>query len=324
MKFKTTVRYGLLQDSDLFTSNVFGLEKGKWVIIHTRNGTEIGQIVSKVTPAAKEDNKKSIGTIVRMATKDDLKRAEEIEKVKQPEERKYCMELIEQHKLDMKMPAVEHLFGGEKIVFYFLAKGRIDFRTLVRDLAKKYKTRIEMKQIGVRDEARLLGICEHCGRVLCCKNFMKELEPVTMKMAKIQKTTLDPSKISGRCGRLMCCLRFEDDLYRSLKRKLPQRGEWVVSKEASGEVLSQDILNRTVTIETQNDRIVKVHTSEIVNVEKKKPTDDKEDRNEKSREPRDKRRSEKRGDKRPERKNSKKEPRRDKKRGGKKEKTDKK
>ena len=266
MKFKATVRYGLLQDSELFTSNVFGLEKNKHVIIETRSGTEIGQIVSKVTPATAEDNKKSSGKIVRLASRDDLQRAEEIENEYQPEERKYCLELIRKLKLDMKLPAVEHLFGGEKIVFYFLSKGRVDFRTLVRELAKKYKTRIEMKQIGVRDEARLLGICEHCGRVLCCKRFIKDLEPVTMKMAKIQKTTLDPSKISGRCGRLMCCLRFEDELYRSFKRDLPQRGKWVESKEASGEVLGQDILNKTVTVETQNGRIVKVHVSDITKI----------------------------------------------------------
>jgi len=148
----------------------------------------------------------------------------------------------------MKLVTVEHLLGGERIVFHFSAEGRVDFRELVRRLAGQYRTRIEMHQVGARDEARLLGDYERCGRQCCCQTFLKHLRPVSMRTAKIQKATLDPSKISGRCGRLMCCLRFEQDGYDELRTKLPRRNTWVRTAEHVGRVVETHILTQLVRL----------------------------------------------------------------------------
>jgi hypothetical protein len=148
----------------------------------------------------------------------------------------------------MKLVAVEHLFGGDRIIFYFVSESRVDFRSLVRDLAHEFQTRIEMRQIGVRDEARLLGDYERCGRPLCCRAWIKELEPVSMKMAKIQKATLDPTKISGRCGRLMCCLRFEHTTYRDLAKNLPRKNTLVSTPRGPAKVLDTDVVSQIVAV----------------------------------------------------------------------------
>lgn len=206
------------------------------------------------------------GTVLRQASDADREKVSSQRRQGTEEEVKFCNSRIEANNLKMNLVGVEYLFDGEKIIFYFLAEGRVDFRALVRDLAKKYRTRIEMKQIGVRDEARLLADYEHCGRPLCCKSFLGSLEPVTMKMAKCQKTTLDPSKISGRCGRLMCCLRFEDHVYQDLIRRLPRRGAVVRLKSGRASVLSQDILLQKVAVETESRQRMVVHTSEIIEV----------------------------------------------------------
>ncbi len=206
------------------------------------------------------------GEILRIATAEDNEKVSRQRARGTADEEEYCTRRIAAHKLKMKLAGVEYLFEGEKIIFYFLAEGRVDFRALVRDLAKMYRTRIEMKQIGVRDEARLLAEYEHCGRRLCCKNFLNHLEPVTMRMAKSQKTTLDPSKISGRCGRLMCCLRYEDNVYQDLKRNLPKKGLIVTLSEGKAKVLSQDILLQKLLVETQKGERQIIHASEIIDV----------------------------------------------------------
>jgi len=210
---------------------------------------------------------KLAGEVLRVATDSDLDSMARLNRNGTDEEMEFCKQCIKAHGLKMKLAGVEYLFEGEKIIFYFLADGRIDFRALVRDLAKKYRTRIEMKQIGVRDEARLLAEYEHCGRRLCCKNFLNHLEPVTMKMAKCQKTTLDPSKISGRCGRLMCCLRYEDNVYQELKNVLPKKGAIIKIDEGRAKVLSQDILLQKLVVETVSGERQIIHQSEIVSIE---------------------------------------------------------
>ena len=149
----------------------------------------------------------------------------------------------------MKLVAVEHLLGGERIIFYFLAEHRVDFRELVHKLASQYHTRIEMRQVGARDEARLVGDYERCGQVCCCREFLKGLQPVSMRMAKTQKATLDPSKISGRCGRLMCCLRYEDQCYRDLKKCLPHKNIWVKTRDQIGRVTGTHILTQLVQVQ---------------------------------------------------------------------------
>ena len=181
-----------------------------------------------------------------------------------PVEFKFCQKKIKEHKLLMKLASVEHLFGTKKIIFYFLASGRVDFRDLVKDLAKEYQARIEMKQIGVRDEARLLADYQHCGQELCCRTFLKNLEPITMKMAKNQKATLDPSKISGRCGRLLCCLRYEDKVYEDLKHVLPKKGSIVKTAKGVGEVINYDVLQQQVTIEMENKNKIHVSVKDII------------------------------------------------------------
>jgi cell fate regulator YaaT (PSP1 superfamily) len=164
----------------------------------------------------------------------------------------------------MELVDVEHLFGGERLIFYFLAEKRVDFRELVKDLAREYQTRIEMRQIGVRDEAKLLADYGDCGKPVCCNTHMVTMPPVSMRMAKLQKSTLDPSKISGRCGRLKCCLRFEQDVYEEFQRELPPVGARVVTRKGQGRVLAQEVLARKVLVEFEDHRRTLVGAEEIL------------------------------------------------------------
>jgi len=220
------------------------------VILRTERGTEMGAIVAGPVKADLAQLERRPGEVLRAATPEDLDRQRSIEKDIEPTELRECTEEVANHKLPMRLVAAEHLFGGEKIVFYFMSDGRVDFRKLVREMAMKYRTRIEFRQIGVRDEARLLAEYEHCGQPLCCRQFLRGLEPVTMRMAKLQKATLDPAKISGRCGRLMCCLRYEQEVYSHLRSKLPPKGVYVLTEEVAGRVLSGDIISQRVTVDT--------------------------------------------------------------------------
>ncbi len=256
MKYHAIVRYGAMRHMAEFIVEFSGLRTSDRCVIRTPRGVETGTILVPLTPLNEEQESSFVseGGILRKMNAEDLKKAEQIEDVEEPKEFEECRKRIQAHDLPMKLVSVEHLFGGTKIIFYFLAEGRVDFRDLVRDLAQEYHTRIEMRQIGVRDEARLLADFEHCGRELCCKTFIKNLEPVTMKMAKNQKATLDPSKISGRCGRLMCCLRFEDKTYEELKRNLPRRGTCVKTPEGPGEVVGSEVLAQLVRVEFADGR----------------------------------------------------------------------
>jgi len=180
-----------------------------------------------------------------------------------PKEHKYCLKKIKEFNIPMKLIALEHLFGKKKVIIYYIANRRIDFRELVKDLAAEFLARIEMKQIGVRDEARLLADYQHCGRELCCRTFLKNLDPVAMKMAKRQKATMDPAKISGRCGKLMCCLRYEDEVYEELKNNLPKKGSFVSTAKGDGEVLEVEILAQNVLIENEEGKRLSVSLKEI-------------------------------------------------------------
>jgi cell fate regulator YaaT (PSP1 superfamily) len=164
----------------------------------------------------------------------------------------------------MELVDVEHLFGGERIVFYFLAEKRVDFRELVKDLARQFQTRIEMRQIGVRDEAKLLADYGDCGKPVCCNTHMSAMPPVSMRMAKLQKSTLDPSKISGRCGRLKCCLRFEQDVYEEFQAELPNVGTRIVTAKGQGRVLAQEILARRLLVEFEDGRRLPVAVEEVL------------------------------------------------------------
>lgn len=265
MVYLASVRFGRMSTTENFTARIPDLRPEDDVIIRTTRGIEFGTITSPVTEQDRDDIK-GLGEILRKATDDDDRILQHIQEVKEPDELDFCCNQIRSFKLPMKLAAVEHLFGGDKIIFYFLADGRVDFRELVRELARKYRTRIEMRQIGVRDEARLLADYEHCGRELCCRTFMHSLEPVTMRMAKLQKTTLDPSKISGHCGRLMCCLRFEDQVYAELKRSLPQKGSLIRTENFEGEVLDYNILKQTLYVETQEGDRVTIPADDVLEI----------------------------------------------------------
>ena len=277
MQYHTIVRYGAMGHVGNFSAGFSGLRKGDKCVVRTERGVEVGAILSMVEPYQGDDaGKGMVGEILRRMTPEDFKRRENIEEVEVPKEFEFCKKRIQERGLPMNLASVEHLLGNTKIIFYFLADGRVDFRELVKDLAQEYHTRIEMRQIGVRDEARLLADYEHCGRELCCKTFIKDLEPVTMKMAKNQKATLDPSKISGRCGRLMCCLRFEDKTYDELKRELPRKGTRVATPEGEGEVVGHEILKQVVTVELPEDRelIFPLNQIEILQVPVRKGPED--------------------------------------------------
>ncbi len=187
------------------------------------------------------------GKVLRRANEQDIIDHRHLESSAK-EEGEFCRRKIEELQLPMKLVTVEHLLGGERIIFYFTAEHRVDFRELVKTLAGQFRTRIEMRQVGARDEARLVADYERCGQRCCCQQYLKDLKPVSMRMAKTQKATLDPSKISGRCGRLMCCLRYEDDSYRELKKRLPKKNTWVRTEELVGRVVETQTITQLVRL----------------------------------------------------------------------------
>lgn len=243
------VRYGRMNSLGLFRSKMGDISRHTRVVIKSDRGLEIGTVLCKGSPQLAYEGKplRRMGTVRRIATHDDLADEKHLH-LGEARARKFCDEQIRQRKLPMQLVDVEHLFGGDRIIFYFLAEGRVDFRDLVKDLAHEFQTRIEMRQIGVRDEARLLADYERCGQFICCRAFIKEFQPISMKMAKVQKATLDPSKISGRCGRLMCCLRFENETYEELKKALPRKNSFVLTEMGPGKVIGGDILTQLVKV----------------------------------------------------------------------------
>jgi cell fate regulator YaaT (PSP1 superfamily) len=285
--YTATIRYGIARLIGDFKTVLSDLRRGETVVVKTERGTEIGIVISSSAPtetmAPGKDARKtetapalispattppaeSTGEVLRRLTPEDQKELDDICQAKIPKEMEFCQAKIKVLNLAINLVCAEHLLGSEKVIFYFIADGRIDFRELVKELAREYKTRIEMRQIGVRDKARFLGDFEHCGQELCCKTFLKGLEPVTMKMAKQQKTMMDPSKISGRCGRLMCCLRFEDETYTELKSKLPKKGSRVRTAKEVGDIVDVDILSQKMLIELEDRAKVKINASDIIEI----------------------------------------------------------
>jgi len=239
-------------------------ERGQAVIMRSERGLEVGELLCPATSQAVSlIVEPTRGQLVRVMTEDDHVTAE---RLRQSELQEFhtCNTFIHDRKLQMELVDVEHLFGGERIVFYFLAEKRVDFRELVKDLAREFRTRIEMRQIGVRDEAKLLADYGDCGKPVCCNTHMAVMPPVSMRMAKLQKSTLDPTKISGRCGRLKCCLRFEQDVYEEFQQQLPQPGSRVVTSKGQGRVLAQEILARKLLIEFEDGRRLAVSAEDIL------------------------------------------------------------
>jgi len=266
-------RYLLVRHGQMNTLGLFEHDQNEVprtparVVVKTEKGLELGYLVGQLTAyrggqfklnpeQIKEYYQASeieyafepVGRFVRYATAADVSEERHLRQIVK-DEIECCRQFVEELNLPMKIIDAEHILGGERIIFYFRADGRIDFRELVKRLAQEYQTRIEMRQIGSRDEAKILGDVESCGQQCCCQRFLKALKPVNMRMAKMQKATLDPSKISGYCGRLKCCLRYEDETYTELKKRLPHKNALVKTPGGEGKVLDSQILTQLVIVE---------------------------------------------------------------------------
>jgi cell fate regulator YaaT (PSP1 superfamily) len=227
------------------------VKDGDYVIVEHDRGHDYGQVVSLKQACAPCGEKQPVKKILRLAKAEDIKQIEE-NRAKSKEAFNTCSKKITEHKLDMKLVQAEYSFDRSKIVFYFTSNGRVDFRELVKDLAKIFKARIELRQIGVRDETRFFGGFGPCGRELCCATFLKDFEPVTIKMAKEEGLPLNTPKISGICGRLMCCLNYEYDNYKVLAKGLPREGERVSVGAVKGKVISVNVFKRSVMVEQED------------------------------------------------------------------------
>ncbi|TFB21055.1 stage 0 sporulation protein [Filobacillus milosensis] len=235
-----------------------------YVIVETVRGVEFGKVVIANKQVDEEDVVLPLKKVIRLADdKDKLTVSENKEKTE--EAYQVCQDKIKEHNLDMNLVDAEFTFDRNKIIFYFTADGRVDFRELVKDLAAIFKTRIELRQIGVRDEAKMLGGIGPCGRMLCCSTFLGDFEPVSIKMAKDQNLSLNPAKISGLCGRLMCCLKYENDMYEDAKQELPDIGQIMTTANGKGKVVGINILEKLVQVElSEMERVVEYTLDELI------------------------------------------------------------
>lgn len=265
------------------------------IVIKTNKGLELGYLVGQLSSYRAgqlkfdsnqikkyfDDSNIDIsidrtGKFVRYATAADISEERHLQKIAE-EEMECCRRFVKELDLPMKIVDAEHIFGGERVIFYFMSDGRVDFRELVKKIANEYQTRIEMRQIGSRDEAKLFGDVESCGQQCCCQRFLKILKPVNMRMAKMQKATLDPAKISGYCGRLKCCLRYEDETYTELNKRLPKKNTKVKTKHGQGKVVDTQILTQLVVVEYESGEKVAVPVDEIEIISASKTTKEEQD-----------------------------------------------
>ena len=234
-----------------FDPNHLKLKQDTVVIVETSRGIECGRVAIANKEVPDEEIVHPLKKVIRVATKDDMRRLEENAR-KEKEALKICEQKIAEHGLEMKLVDVEYTFDNSKILFYFTADGRVDFRALVKDLASVFRTRIELRQIGVRDESKMLGGLGVCGRPFCCSSFLGEFHPVSIKMAKEQGLSLSPTKISGTCGRLMCCLKYEQEAYSDLLKHTPKVGAIVKTPLGRGLVVESNLLTRTLKVKMDN------------------------------------------------------------------------
>jgi len=230
---------------------------GDFVVVETARGIEFGEVVTGIREIDESEIIAPLKKVIRVASAEDVQHAQENAR-NEKEAYKICQKKIIEHKLDMKLVRVEYTFDNSKILFYFTANGRVDFRSLVKDLASVFKTRIELRQIGVRDEAKMLGGLGPCGRPICCGAFLGDFQPVSIKMAKEQNLSLNPTKISGVCGRLMCCLKYEQDTYEQTRKRMPKVGKEVITPDGIGVVWDLNVVKETIRV-----RISKGDTSEL-------------------------------------------------------------
>lgn len=296
------VRYGRMGTLGLFEHHETDIAKvHARVVIKTIRGLELGYLVGRfssykagqfrlnqeqLTEYFNNDDsdfsKGQAGKFIRYATAADISEERHLRIIAR-EEMEYCRRFVREMNLPMKIVDSEHVFGGERIIFYFMSDGRVDFRDLVKRIAQEYQTRIEMRQIGSRDEAKLLGDVESCGQQCCCQRFLKHLKPVNMRMAKMQKATLDPAKISGYCGRLKCCLRYEDETYTDLKKRLPKKNTRVKTQKGLGRVIDTQILSQLVMVEFESGEKIAVAFEELEILPQSSATDQKQNSNSKKR-----------------------------------------
>ena len=264
---KYVVRFGVMRSLGVLgTRGRDVYARGAQVVARTPRGLEAGEVLCEATEAAVSQLKDSPnGQILREMTSEDANELAHMH-VQEGKEFEICRDYVKRLNLQMELVEVEHLFGGERIVVYYLAENRVDFRELVKQLASEFQTRIEMRQIGVRDEAKLLADFGDCGKPVCCNTHLSEMPPVSMKMAKLQKATLDPTKISGRCGRLKCCLRYEYDTYAEYQKELPPIGSEIVSNAGRARVLNHEILTRQLLVQAEDGRRLMIDASEVLSV----------------------------------------------------------
>ena len=247
-----------------FDPGDLSIQKDSYVIVETVRGVEYGKVVIGPKQVDENDVVLPLKKVLRIADQKDRMIVEE-NRLAAKEAYDVCDEKVSIHQLDMKLVDVEYTFDRNKIIFYFTADGRVDFRELVKDLAAIFRTRIELRQIGVRDEAKMLGGIGPCGRMLCCSTFLGDFEPVSIKMAKDQSLSLNPTKISGLCGRLMCCLKYENDEYEASKKLLPDIGKWVDTPLGSGKVVGLNILERLLQVDIpKQERVLEFTLDEIL------------------------------------------------------------
>lgn len=249
-----------------FDPGEISIEKDDFVIVETVRGVEFGRCVIAPKQVGENDVVLPLKKVLRIADQKDRMIVEENKQAAQ-EAYQVCSEKVSEHDLDMKLVDVEYTFDRNKVIFYFTADGRVDFRELVKDLAAIFRTRIELRQIGVRDEAKMLGGIGPCGRMLCCSTFLGDFDPVSIKMAKDQNLSLNPTKISGLCGRLMCCLKYENDEYELAKEQLPDLGEIIQTPQGRGKVVGLNILERVLQVEFKDQERVLEYTIDEINKE---------------------------------------------------------
>lgn len=245
------------------------LKVGEHVIVATSRGKEVGQVISKPKEVPRGKARDTLKPVERRAEALDLAEMEH-HRLRESEALAVCQEKLSQYELPMKLLRAEYSYDGSHLAVYFISEKRVDFRDLVRELRKTLKTKVELRQVGVRDEAKLMGGVGRCGRLLCCATFMQEFDPVSIRMAKRQDISLNPSEISGLCGRLLCCLAYEDEYYQKIKEKLPRVGEGVRTRYGTGEVKGINALKETVSIELKNEVTIEVSAKDILEVKGKK------------------------------------------------------
>ena len=265
MKRIIGVRFKRLGKIYFFDPKWLEVKKGEKLIVETTQGEEIAEVVVPNRMIEEDKLTSPLKKVLRLASSRDLKHAEDCRK-KEKEAFELCNKKIKEHKLEMTLTDVEYKFDNSKILFYFTADGRIDFRDLVKDLAAVYKTRIELRQIGVRDEVKRIGGNGVCGRELCCCSFLRDFETVSIKMAKEQNISLNPSKISGNCGRLMCCLKYEQEVYEDKLKKLPNIGAIVKTPDGQGEVDGIEPLKEIVKVKIKDGEIYKFKRYEVKDI----------------------------------------------------------